>query len=66
MLARALESTVQFPRLPLAKTVIRTGIKMQNSGVYVLCGSSKPVNGVKKDFYRTENHYRGFARINAD
>jgi hypothetical protein len=33
MLAWLLETTVQFPRLPLARTVIRIAIALQHNGI---------------------------------
>jgi hypothetical protein len=58
MLAVELDRTVQFPRLPLAKTVIRIGTEIEHNRKYEVEG--------RANLSRGENPYRKFSRMNAD
>src|SRR5947207_15024284 len=60
MLPQELETTVQLPRLPLAKTVMRTAIAVQHSGNLAKDGSSKIVNRM---FGRAREHFQLFYKI---
>jgi hypothetical protein len=46
MLALELESTVQLPRLPLARTVMRMDIRLQDSGIRRRGGVAKWLTGI--------------------
>jgi hypothetical protein len=50
MLPREVETTVQFPRLPLAKTVIRIAIELQHNPDPAQGGVAKSLTGMKQQW----------------